>query len=392
MNEINYRDLFAVEKGYIALNHGSFGACPREILNYQNQLRAKMESLTTRFFLTELKPLLKDSLSSLAKYVNSPVEDIAFVRNATTAANSVLFSLNWERGDEIVTTNLIYESCRNLINHIAETKGINLKTVEINFLPKSEDEIISAIVGQLSPKTKLVFIDHITSETSLIMPVEKICEELHKREIPVFVDGAHAPGMVELDLKKLSVDYYTGNCHKWICAPKASAFLYAKPERKEELKPAVIGNYFFKGNTESERFFNRFYWSGTDDYTPQCSAGRTIRYFENLVPGGWESIKKQNRAKVIAGRNIISEKLGFTVYTPEKMTGSMVTIPLGSQFVPEERSGLDIWQLELLMKYRIEAVIIPLYPTRERALRLSAHLYNTLDDYAYLAECLSRII
>jgi isopenicillin-N epimerase len=351
-----------------------------------------MESLTTRFFTLELKELYLQSLAGLASFINAPLENIVFIKNATTAANALISSLSLKEGDEIITTNLIYEACRHLLNHYAQTKGVVLKVAQFPFPVTSDEQVISAITELITPKTKLAFLDHITSETATILPIASLIQEFRKRGIPLFIDGAHAPGMILLDLEKLDPDYYTGNCHKWLCSPKGAAFFYVRPDKQKDLNPAIISNYFRKGNETKERFFNSFYWSGTADYTPYCCVKPVIDFFEQTIEGGWSFIMNRNRQLVLTGRDIICDTLGLNEYTPEEMTGSLVTIRLNSKSDLDEKTGLDILVLKLLYDYKIEALIPRLYQTEERILRISAHLYNKESDYEKLALTLKQLL
>ncbi len=389
----DYAELFNIEKGFIALNHGSFGACPKAVLKYYSDLNERMESLTTRFFTLELKPLMLDSLKYLATFINAPLDNLVFVRNTTTAAYSVLNSLSFDEGDEIVTTNFIYEACRYQLNHLSATKGVVLKFAQIPFPVDSEEQIVTRIFEKLTAKTKLVFLDHVSSETAVVMPLERICKRLKTLNIPVFIDGAHAPGMLPLDLQKLAPDFYAGNCHKWLCAPKGSAFLYVSPEKKEDMLPPVISFFFRSGKTLQEQFFNSFFWTGTaNDYLSCITVKYAIEYLNNSVEGGWQEIMKRNRKLVRTGRDIIKEKLDLEQHTPEEMTGTMVTFRLNSKSDKEPGSLLDRLFLQLLDQCKIETFIGKLYHSDERILRISAHLYNKESDYERLADCLKKLL
>jgi isopenicillin-N epimerase len=389
MNFRDYSDLFMIEKGFTALNHGSYGAVPGAILEYQYSLINRMESLTTRFFTRELSALLEGSLSTLCDFINTPYESTVFIKNATTAANAVLKSVPFEKGDEVVTTNLIYASCRKALDHITSQKGVKVHKVEIPFPAKDKITISNKIMEKVNERTKLIFIDHITSETATIMPVEMIIEAASKLGIEVFVDGAHAPGMIPLDISKLKPDYYTGNCHKWLYTPKGSAFLYVNPQKFDQMVPTVISNHYNDGATPAQRFRNSFDWSATMDYSGYACVGKTIKYLEKEVEGGWEEIRKRNHALVLKGRDILTEMLNLSPTVPDEMTGSIVTMKLGSKSVKDPATGLDVVQVELLDRYKIEALITTLYPTDERIIRISAALYNNEEDYVKLGEALS---
>ena len=380
--------LFAIEKGFTALNHGSFGACPKVVMEYQFDLIKRMESLTTRFFMMEMKPLIIESLRTLSEFINSPLDDLVFIRNATSAANAVINSLPFQDGDEIVTTNLIYESCANLLKYFTKKKGVVLKTADISFPDDDEDMINDKIFNLVNERTKLIFIDHITSTTAMIMPVEKIIGRAKDLGIETFVDGAHAPGMIPLNIKQLKPDYYTGNCHKWLCSPKGAAFLYVKPEKQHLITPNIISNYFEKGSTTKEKMFNSFYWLGTMDYTGCICVKAVIDYIESEIEGGWNEVMRRNRSLAIKGRDIITETLNLSGYTKESMTGSMVSIKTDSLSEIDPDTTLDRLYYEMLFNHRIETVFAPLLPSRERLLRISAHLYNKESDYLRLANAL----
>jgi len=387
----NYRDLFPLKGGTTPLNHGSFGKCPLEIIRFRNELADEMEYLSTIFYTRKSRELIEMSRSILSDFIGTPSKDTVFVKNATTGVNTVINSISFEKNDEVVTTNLIYSSCRNLLEKMVKEKSIKVRTAEISLFPKNGEEIYQKIIGETTERTKLIFIDHISSESALIMPVKKIAEFAAKKGIAILVDGAHAPGMIPLDITELGVTYYTGNCHKWICAPKGAAFLYVKPEKQNEIKPLIISRFFNIGKTANERFQNAFFWQGTMDYISYICVGKTIEFIEESVNGGWKEVMKKNHKLVIIGRKIICKKLNIKDWAPDELTGSITTLKLGSKKLIDEKTGLDIIQLELFDKFGIETLISTIYPTDDRILRLSAAIYNCEEDYEKLGEALKII-
>jgi isopenicillin-N epimerase len=297
----------------------------------------------------------------------------------------------FEVGDEVVTTDLIYSSCRNLLEKMEKEKGIKVRTAKISLFPQSSDEIYQKIIAETTKRTKLIFIDHISSESALIMPVKKLSEFAAEKGIEILVDGAHAPGMIPLDITELGVTYYTGNCHKWICAPKGSAFLYVKPEKQDVIIPRIISNYFRKGTTPNERFHSSFDWQGTMDYISYICVGKSIEFIESSVAGGWKEVMQRNHELVLKGREIICEKLDIKEWAPDELTGSLTTLKLGSKAVIDEKTGLDKIQLELFDRFGIEALITTIYPTDDRILRLSAAIYNREEDYEKLGKALKTL-
>ena len=207
------------------LNHGSFGACPLPVLEYQRQLQAELERETMEFLLHRAQPLIDRSREILCELVGADPADLVFVGNATAGVNAVLRSLAFQPGDEILTTAHDYNACRNVANYVAGRFGANVVEVPLPLPIESPEQVVEAVLAQVTPRTRLVMLDHITSPTAIVFPVEEIVRRLAERNIDVLIDGAHAPGMVPLDLRRLGAAYYTGNCHKWLCAPKGAGFL-----------------------------------------------------------------------------------------------------------------------------------------------------------------------
>ena len=221
-----------LEKNIVHLNHGSFGACPTRILEEQTKLRQKMESNTLRFFEQDIPQLLERSHEALGAFLGAPASDIVFVDNATTGVSTVLSNLNLDKGDRILVTNHGYNACSNAAHFFATRAGADIDLVSLPFPNSDPSDFVARIVEACSVRTRILLVDHVTSVTGLIMPLEEIIPAVQERGIKVLVDGAHAPGMLPLRVAELNADYYTGNCHKWMCAPKGPAFLYIRPEHQ----------------------------------------------------------------------------------------------------------------------------------------------------------------
>lgn len=236
------------------LNHGSFGACPKQVLEFQQRLRLQLEQEPLRFFGREWEPLLDDARSKLAAFMGADVQDLVFIPNATTGVNSVLRSLTFSPEDEILTTNHEYNACRNALDFVTSRTGAEVVVAKIPFPIDSPRQVVAAVIEQVSPKTRLALLDHVTSQTGLIFPIQKLVKELQQRGVDTLVDGAHAPGMISLNLQEIGATYYTGNCHKWLCAPKGAAFLYVRRDKQSEIRPLTISHGTNSPRTDKTRF------------------------------------------------------------------------------------------------------------------------------------------
>ncbi|MGE5656111.1 MAG: aminotransferase class V-fold PLP-dependent enzyme [Actinomycetota bacterium] len=375
------------------LNHGAHGACPIPVLKAQTRFREQMEREPLRFFMREWEPLLDRARSQLAAFLGAEAEDLAFVPNATTGVNSVLRSLSFSPEDELLTTNQEYNACRNALNFMASCTGAQVVVAQIPFPIASPQAVIEAVMQKVSPRTRLVLLDHVVSQTGLIFPIKQLVSELAKLGIDTLIDGAHAPGMIPLNLADIGAAYYAGNCHKWLSAPKGSGFLYVRRDRQEKIHPAVISHGANSPRTNKSRFLLEFDWMGTDDPTAYFSVPAAIEFMGSLLIGGWPELMERNRLMALTAREILLKKLEIPVPCPDEMIASMAVIPL-----PDEESevvkqgGLPPLQNALWERYKIEVPIMPWPNASKRLLRISAQVYNTLPQYEYLAEALVELL
>ena len=383
---------WALQPGTVFLNHGSFGACPVPIFELQSELRRQMEAEPVQFLWRRYEERLEPSRRELAKFLGARSRDLVFITNTTTGINAVARSLKLKRGDEILTTNLDYNACHNVVVEAAQHAGAKLVTARVPFPLRNEDEIVEAVLRAVTRRTRLAMIDHVTSDTALVFPIARLVRELEGRGVDTLVDGAHAPGMTELNLRKLRPAYYTGNLHKWVCAPKGAAFLWAREDRQTGLLPAVISH---GNNTERPGFTalqDRFDWAGTFDPTAWFCVGRAISWMEKLLPGGWKELRARNHQLAVQARRILCERLGVVPPCPESMLGSLASLPLPDRFQGRPRSGkIDAEQLCLYNEFGIEVPFSRIGPKRVRHFRVSAQIYNSPAQYEYLAEALSRL-
>lgn len=348
-----------------------------------------MEAEPVQFLWRRYEELLDPARRALAKFVGARPRDLVFVTNATTGVNAVVRSLKLRRGDELLTTNLDYNACRNVLAETVRQVGARLVVAPIPFPLKSNNEIVEAVLRVITRRTRLAMIDHVTSNSALVLPVKRILRELEARGVDVLVDGAHAPGMLPLNLRELNPAYYTANLHKWVCAPKGAAFLWAREDRQATLQPPVISHGHNRPRPGYTPFQDRFDWAGTFDPTPWFCLGEAIRCMGNLLPGGWRELRRRNHELAVKARRVLCERLEVEPPCPEGMLGSMATLPLPERFQGVlARDKIDAEQLRLYDQFGIEVPFSRIGSPERRWLRVSAQIYNSLEEYTYLAEAL----
>jgi isopenicillin-N epimerase len=379
-----YSKFWLLDPAVTFLNHGSFGACPVAVLERQRSLRQQLEQQPLRFMVKELEPLLDQSRTALADFVGAEADDLVFVPNATTGINTVLRSLSFQPGDELLTTNQEYNASRNALDFVAERSGATVAVADIPFPIDSPVQVIEAVLSRVSPRTKLVLLDHVISQTSLVLPIQASARQLSEQGIELLVDGAHAPGMMPLNLAELGATYYTGNCHKWLCAPKGAAFLYVKRDRQSAIRPLTISHGANSPRMDRSRFHLEFDWTGTADPTAYLCVAEALRFMGSILPGGWTELMKQNRNLAIAAQTTLCQSLNIMPPCPVEMVGSMATIPLpDGAWEPLYEALGD--------RFNIEVPIIPWHPPGKRLIRVSAQIYNSAAEYNYLAAALLRL-
>jgi isopenicillin-N epimerase len=376
--------MWALDSGVVFLNHGSFGACPRAVLDFQRALREELEREPVRFLARDLTRRLDTARAALGGFIGADPDDLAFVTNATTGVNTVLRSLAFEPGDDLLVTDHAYNACRNALNVVAEARGARVVAARVPFPLDSAEAVVDAILAAVTPRTRLALLDHVTSPTAIVFPITRLVAALAERGIDTLVDGAHAPGMLPLDVDALGAAYYTGNCHKWMCAPKGAGFLHVRRDRQAGVRPLVISHGANSPRTDRSRFRLEFDWTGTHDPTAYLTVPEAIRVVGAALPGGWPAVMKRNRALTVAARRRLGEATGGGLPCPDTMIGSLAAIPL-----PD---GTDDLQAKLFDRFAVEVPVIAWPAAPRRWLRVSAHIYNQATDYDRLAEVLRTLI
>jgi isopenicillin-N epimerase len=375
------------------LNHGSFGACPRHVLAIQNEWRARLERQPVQFLVRDLEPHLDAARAALAGFVGAEADDLVFVPNATHGVNTVLRSLSFQPGEEWIVTNHAYNACRNALDFAATRAGARVVLVEVPFPVRSAEQIIAPVLAAVTARTRLALLDHVTSPTGIILPIKRLVEELAGRGVDTLVDGAHAPGMIPVNLSQLGAAYYTGNCHKWLCAPKGAAFLHVRRDKQETVRPLVISHGATTRRTDRSRFQVEFGWPGTFDPSAYLSVPAAIQHVGSLLPGGWPAVMAANRGLALAARKVLCERLRIPEPCPEEFIGALAAIPI-SDAPPDAlpRLPANEYPLQDLLreKHGMEVPVIPWPAPPKRLLRISAQLYNSLPQYEALADALAE--
>ncbi len=389
-----YAEAWDLDPKTLFLNHGSFGACPRHILELQSNLQREIERQPVKFLHRELEARYDEARGSLAEFLHCSADDLCFVTNATSGVNTVLRSLRFEAGDELLVTNQEYNASRNVLNYAAATHGAKVVVIDIPFPIADEATVTAAVMSKVTDRTKLLLIDHIVSQTGIVLPIQDIVQSLNERGIDTFVDGAHAPGQLDLNLDQLGAAYYTGNLHKWLCAPKGAAMLHVRADRQELIRPNVISHGANSPRTDRSRFRIEADWLGTHDPTPWLCIPECIRYLASLTNGGWDAIRKHNHDLVLHGRQVLCEALEVDAPCPPSMVGSLASIPMpdGDTELCQPPLFLDSVQTALHDQHNIEVPIMYWPAPPKRFIRISAQLYNAPWQYASLAQALQTLL
>ena len=378
---------FPVREGMIQLNNGSYGCCPEVVGAAQHALRTRLEADPVHFFKRELEFLCDDARAALSRFVGAPPEDLALVPNGTFAVSTVLRNLDLRPGDGILITDHEYMASMNELHALCARTGAELQIARIPFPEVDEQMVIDAVLGAATGTTRVALISHITSASALILPVERIVPALKARGIRVILDGAHTPGQIPLDIESLGVDWYAASCHKWLATPKGTGFVYAAPEHQGRFKPLALSCRVHETRDDRAPFLCDFDYVGTNDYTGNLVVPVAIEHMGAQLQGGWDALYRRNHGLVMEGAAIVRDALGVRETIPEPMIGSMAGIPIPSDRVPGSLYDDALWDA-LYTRHGIQVPVWRIPGVHERVMRVSAQLYNTIEDFERLAKAL----
>ncbi len=372
---------FLLEDDLTFLNHGSYGATPRAVLAAADEWRMRMERQPVRFMKSELPPALHAAAERLARFLGARGEDLVFVDNATSAVNAIVRALDIGPGHVLATTDHVYGAVRRTLEYVASRSGARVVEIALQFPIQSADAAFDALVAGWPEGAKLFVVDHITSPTALILPVERMATFARSCGARVLIDGAHGPGQLALDVPKLGGDWYVGNCHKWLFAPKGCGFLWAHPEAQAGLHPTVVSHGYGQG------FRAEFDWTGTRDHSPWLAVTAALDFVETL---GADRMRVWQRELRRRAGDLLRQAWGVPVGGPDDMLAAMATLGLPERYQPSgpaDKSAARRLHDRIWAARRIEAPIVPF--GGRLWLRISAQIYNDLDDYRILAAALA---
>ena len=365
---------WALDPAVAYLNHGSFGATPVPVLAEQQRLRTAMERNPVSFLVHRLPELLDAVRAEVAAFLGADQEGLVFVDNATTGTQTVIAQVRLGPGDEVLATDHCYPAVLAQLRRATEAAGARLEIASVPLPAPSRAEVAEAVLARLTARTRLLVVDHVASCSGLVFPVEEIVAECRRQVVPVLVDGAHASGMLPVDIRRLGPDFWTGNMHKWVCAPKASAALCVAPQWRDSLRPLVASHGVADG------FWPAFDWTGTRDPTALLAVPAALDFFGRA---GWASVREHNNELARRGAELVAERIGTSAPPADSLAAAMRLVPLARPLSEDEARALERWLLDL-------GVVVPVtYHGGWRWLRLSAQLYNTLSEYERLADLLA---
>lgn len=378
------RDLFLLDSEVHFLNHGSFGACPKPVFAEYQRWQLEMERQPVAFVQQRLHPELKRAREALGAYLNAPADDLVFVDNATWGVNVIARSYPFEPGDELLTTDHEYGACDMTWEWVLRKQGATVVRQPIPLPVTTHEEFVETFWAGVTPRTRVIFLSHITSPTALIFPIQEICRRAREAGILTVIDGAHAPGQLEIDLQAIGADIYTGNLHKWLCTPKGSGFLYVRPEHQEWVESLIVSWGWGRQGTldAAASFVERNEWQGTRDHAAFLAVPAAIQFQRDH---DWCAVKERCHALLRSARDRIAELTGLPPICPDngQWFYQLASCPVAT----DDPAAL---KTRLLDEFKIE---IPVVTWHGRTfVRVSIQGYNTEADVDALVGALTTLL
>lgn len=372
------REYFLIDPDVIFFNHGSFGATPRPVFESYQRWQLEMEHNPVRFIQRRAPALLEQARHTLGAYLHTSGDNLIYVTNATFGMNVIIRSMALGPDDEVLTTDHEYGAINNIWNFMAGKQGFRYINHHIPLPVTTAEAFVETLWQGVTPRTRVISLSHITSPTALIFPVELICRRAREAGIVTVIDGAHAPGQIPLHLDDMGADFYVGNLHKWLCAPKGAGFLYARPERQSMLEPLVVSHGWKLDPAKPATFAGIQQNQGTRDFAAFLAVPDAIRFQEEH---DWERVRSECHALAASAQERVCELFDLQPYSPPDAQpawwSQMLAVPLPAM-------NLDRLRTHLLEDLRVE---IPIFAWQAHPLaRLSIQAYNTPAEVDTLVE------
>ena len=365
-----------LDPAFLTVNHGSYGATPRAVLAAQAEWRWRMEAQPTRFMERELPTALRAAATRLAAFLGARGPDTVFVENATVGCNAVLRSLSFAPGDEILVLGHGYGAVVKAARYVAARAGAVVVEAPVPFPRPHDEAVVASVAARLTPRTRLAVLDHVTSTSALVLPLARMAAACRAAGVPVLADGAHTPGNLDLDVPSCGADWYVGNCHKWLCAPKGCGFLWARPERQDGLHPVTISHGYGQG------FVAEFDWTGTRDMSAWLAITAALDVHDRLGGG---VLRARNRALAAEAASLLADRFGTETGTGNGAPNAMATVrlPLAGPVTAQRALALRERLLDLGTDAPVNALEGAAW------LRISAQAYNRQEDFTRLANLIA---
>jgi isopenicillin-N epimerase len=376
------RALFPLKRGLVYLDHGGYGVTPKKVMQAREKLLRRIEKAPRSFFTYEYRPAWQATRALVAQRFSIREGNLALIENATEGINSVLRSFPFQSGDEILTTTLTYGAIQNAATHIARLQGVKVVQADLRFPDPNPEQCVDAVRKALTVRTKMAILDHITSSTGMVLPIIEMTRICRAHDVAVLVDAAHAPGQVTVDINVIQPDWYVANLHKWYFVPRGCGFLWAAPARQDSLMPLVLSWDI------GEKFPDRFDWTGTRDPTPWLCIPEAFTFMDQF---GEEKVRVHNHRLVLEGAALLAKVWDVKVTVPECMIGSMVLVPLPED-VPYALTDQDRLRLQADLEKKFSIIsCVPFSDHVRHFVRISAGIYNELDDFKILASAINAM-